>query len=124
MGARPAATARSSIAGFMASMTTSMSFFISPCPPRSAPRRLAQDPQPGVLLALAPAVSEQQPRQGREDQDRQRREEDREPARDQRRALAVEREVARRLRVEPPPHAGEERRRRRQAERHTGESDD
>ena len=58
-GARPVAIARSSIAGLSASITTRTSFF----PGRDPASRSPQDPQPGVLLTLAPASGEQQPQQ-------------------------------------------------------------
>src|SRR3954451_17837440 len=108
-GARPAATARSSIAGFMASTTTSISFFMAPIPPppgstvaeisrlpgvHRAPAVLPKDPQAGVLLALAPATAEQKPQQAGDDDERERREQDREAAGVERGGLAVQRQIA------------------------------
>src|SRR5580692_4248380 len=61
-GARPTAIARSSIAGLSASITTSTSFFGFPLTARVADGS-SQDPQPGVLLIVAPAAAEQQPDQ-------------------------------------------------------------
>src|SRR4051812_37219083 len=78
VGARPVAIARSSIAGFIASMTARTSLRLTGSP---------QDPQARVLLALAAPPTEQQPHEHADDQHGQRWEQDREPAAEQRRAL-------------------------------------
>src|SRR3954451_2829617 len=101
VGARPLATARSSIAGFIASMTARTSFFVigRPQPGESPSGRLlrakrarrarlrpsTEDPEARVLLALAAAPAEQQPREPRGDKHGQRWEEDRQPGGEQRR---------------------------------------
>src|SRR3954452_20452088 len=122
VGARPAATARSSIAGFMASMTTSISFFMPPSDMATvaeisrlpvthrAPAVLPKDPKAGVFLALTPAAAEQEPQQAGDDHERERREQDREPAGDERGSLAVQRPIARGLGLEAPADAREQRR--------------
>src|ERR687885_1974205 len=73
VGARPLATARSSIAGFMASITarTSLRGTVLAYP------QLAQDAQARVLLALAPAAAGDQPPEAAEHEQRQRRAEGR-----------------------------------------------
>src|SRR5436305_43078 len=66
-GARPDAIARSSIEGLSASITTSTSFLVDArARAISVPRvPLAEDPETGVLLALAPTPGPQQPQQQR-----------------------------------------------------------
>src|SRR4051812_10998430 len=133
VGARPPATARSSIAGFIASMTARTSFLLigSPQPGESPSGRLLpakqarraqfrqspQDPQARVLLALAAAAAEQHPPERRDEQHGKRREEDREPGADERRRLREERQRAGGLVVEARAHATQERTRREIAER-------
>src|SRR3954463_12327828 len=93
VGARPVAIARSSIAGFIASMTARTSFLLTASPqPRASPsgrslsakrarrarlRPSTEDPQARVLLALAPTAADQQPGERDDDEDGQRGEEDR-----------------------------------------------
>src|SRR3954453_11053351 len=71
VGARPVATARSSIAGFRPSMTARTSFTWGSC------ARSSQDAEPRVLLLGAAAVADEQPGQEAQDDDCQRGEQDR-----------------------------------------------
>ena len=94
VGARPLAIARSSIAGFIASMTTRTSFFT------------AEIRRPAYFSPARRRRAQQQPRQGGDHEDGERREEDREAGADQRGGLAVERQHRLRLGVEPAPRRG------------------
>ncbi len=110
-GARPAATARSSIAGFIASMTARTSFLRSTRPVLTAgcAGRRTSRPRGGARRRAAttsPAMTSE----------RERREEDRRAGGDERDALAVERQRVGGLRVEAAAHAGEQRPRRHEAE--------
>src|SRR5918996_4014593 len=84
-GARPSSIASSSISGLSESITASTTFgglF-------AATRRLTQDPQARVLLALAPAASQQQHHERHQHEVRDRRQEDRQRREHQCRHLRV-----------------------------------
>src|ERR1700744_2111511 len=98
-GARPALMTRSSIAGFIASTTTSTSFL------GSAVMALPEDSQARVLLLAAPAAGDQQPQEQRKDDDPHRRQQHGERSGDHGRPLGDERQRGGRFGVESRPHA-------------------
>src|SRR3954452_11682470 len=103
------------MAGFIASMTARTSFF--------AATVLAEDPQPGVLLAGATAAADHEPQESGEHEHRKRREEDAEPRGREGDRLRVDRQGAGGLRGETPTHAREQRAGGRIAERRAGDAD-
>src|SRR5919197_5053290 len=106
VGARPVATARSSIEGLSASTTQRTSLVRGTASGRAGS---SQDAQPGVF-ALGPAASRQEEpdRPGEGDQ-RDRRGEDRQAGQRERRALGVERERGAGGGVQASGGAGEQR---------------
>src|SRR3954447_152099 len=114
-GACPDATARSSMAGFIASMTVRTSLRATWLP---------EDPQSGVLLALASATADQQPRQAPEQDQRKRRKEHRRAGAHSRHALAVERQRKGGVGIQPAADPHEQRARGRPPERGRGSAAD
>src|ERR1700761_3470774 len=100
-GARPAAMTRSSMAGFMASTTTSTSFLRS-----LALIESAEDAQTRVFLLAAPPTGDEQPQQQPQHDDPDRRQQDRERRRHCGASLSEERQGPGRLAAEPLPHPG------------------
>src|SRR5262245_65305367 len=101
-GARPVATARSSIAGLRPSMTASTSFGGEGGTP------LPEDPQTRVLLALAATTAGEQPDEEDDRDDADRRDDDRERREHDRHRLGVDRQRGRRLGVEARPCSQEQ----------------
>src|SRR3954453_5773240 len=102
-GARPVATARSSIAGFRPSMTARTSL-----DGVATGAGLPEDAEPRVLLALAPAAAGEQPHDEADRDHADRRDDDRQRGEHDGDAFGVERQRGGRLAVEAPADPAEQ----------------